>query len=88
MKRRGKIRKRTLLVQGEALKAGEDVLAANPIGQITSVAGHIGLALIRIDRMVAAEMADTPLTCQGNPVTIGKPTWLTEEIDALSANDR
>lgn len=88
MKRRGKIRKRTLLVQGEALKAGEDILAENPIGQMTSASAHIGLALIRIDRMVAAEMANTPLTCQGEPVIVGKPAWLTEEIDALSANDR
>jgi len=85
MKRKGKIRKRTLPVHGAGLEAGADILAEAPIGQVTSVAGDSGLALIRTDRLVAAETAGIALTCLGQPVTIDRPSWLDLELIALTA---
>ena len=59
MKRRGKIRKRTVLIQGEALIAGDKVMAGDiPAGTITSTAGPLAHALIRVDRA-----AGKTLTC-------------------------
>ena len=79
MHRRGKTRKRTLIVRGEGLKPGSDVRAAAPVGTITSTTGDLALAVVRIDRMAAADT----LTVNDNPVSIEKPDWLQGEIDAL-----
>ncbi len=85
MKRRGKIRKRTLPVQGAALEAGADILAAAPIGTMTSVAGGAGLALVRTDRLAKALAEGAALTCNGEPVTFDLPDWARAEIDALAS---
>ena len=85
MKRKGKIRKRTLPVHGDSLKKGADVLAGSSIGTITSVSGNSGLALIRTDRLVSAERAGHAFTCGGRPLTIDRPSWLDLELIALAA---
>jgi len=85
MKRRGKIRKRTLPVEGEALEAGADILASAPIGTVTSVAGGIGLALVRTDRLAKALAEGAALTCSGAPVTFDLPEWAQAEIKALAS---
>jgi tRNA-modifying protein YgfZ len=85
MKRKAKIRKRTLPVHGAGLKQGADVLAGSSIGNVTSVSGTMGLALIRTDRMVSAEAAGHAFTCGGQPVTIDRPAWLELELIALTA---
>ena len=82
MKRKGKIRKRTLKVSGEGLETGADILAEAPIGAVTSVAGEQGLALIRTDRLAKAGQAGTPLTCNGKPVTFDLSDWQRAEVDA------
>jgi tRNA-modifying protein YgfZ len=85
MKRKGKIRKRTLPVHGAGLKRGGEVLAGGSIGTVTSVSGTTGLAMIRTDRMVSAEAAGHAFTCGGQPVTIDRPSWLDLELIALTA---
>ncbi|KCZ89425.1 YgfZ/GcvT domain-containing protein [Hyphomonas johnsonii] len=87
MKRKGKIRKRTLPVSGDALVVGADIMADTPIGRVTSVAGTAGLALVRTDRLAAAESAGRALTCNGAPVSVDKPAWLESELLALAADD-
>ncbi|HPF24533.1 MAG TPA: folate-binding protein [Hyphomonas sp.] len=84
MKRRGKIRKRTLVVHGPALEAGADILAAAPIGTVTSVAGDTGLALVRTDRLAKALEQSQILTCNGHEVRFDLPDWAKAEIEALT----
>ena len=81
MKRKGKIRKRTLKISGEGLAVGADILAETPVGTITSVAGNYGLALVRTDRLAKAEQAGTPFTCKGTPVQFTLNSWQRAEID-------
>ena len=85
MKRRGKIRKRTLTVRGTALEAGADILAAAPIGTVTSVEGELGLALVRTDRLQKALAEGVALTCNGQPVQFDLPDWAKAELDALAS---
>ena len=82
MKRKGKIRKRTLIVTGDELEAGADILADAPIGTVTSVSGPQGLALIRTDRLAKAEQESKTFTCNGAPVTFDLSDWQRIEIDA------
>ena len=79
MHRRGKTRKRTLMIKGEGLTPGADVHGEAPIGVVTSTCGSAGLALIRIDRMAKAPA----YSVNGAPVEFEKPDWLQGEIDAL-----
>lgn len=58
MKRRGTIRKRSLAVScdGEAPHPGSKVMAGEtPLGEITSASGSHAIALIRTDRLAAAD---------------------------------
>jgi len=82
MKRKGKIRKRTVKVSGEALEAGADIVAGAPIGTLTSVAGSAGLALIRTDRLAKAEQDGLAFTCNGAPVTFELAEWQRAEVDS------
>lgn len=79
MHRRGKIRKRTLPVvaaNGATLTPGSEIKAPLPIGTITSSAGSCGLAMVRVDRLDAAEAASESPRVNETLVTIEKPTWL------------
>lgn len=82
MKRKGRIRKRTLKVSGDRLEAGADIIAETPVGTVTSVAGGQGLALVRTDRLARAEKDGPPLTCNGSPVRFDLTDWQRLEIDA------
>ena len=80
MKRRGKIRKRTVVLRGEALSAGDKVMVGEaPAGEITSSAGPLALARLRIDRAVGQR-----LTVNEMPVEMDLPDWLGAEIAALT----
>lgn len=83
MKRRGKIRKRTLPVSGTGIVAGADIVAAAPIGTVTSVNGGRGLALVRTDRLHKAMADGGALTCNGEPVTVDLPGWAEAELATL-----
>jgi len=83
MKRRGKIRKRTLTVHGAALEAGTEIFSATPVGTVTSVQGDTGLALVRTDRLQKVLEQSLPLTCNDQPVTFDVPDWARSEMNAL-----
>jgi folate-binding protein YgfZ len=83
MKRRGKIRKRTLTVHGAALEAGTEIFSAAPVGTVTSVQGEAGLALVRTDRLQKILDQSLPLTCNDQPVTFDVPDWAQNEMNAL-----
>lgn len=83
MHRRGKIRKRTLPLSAlDNLPVGADIVGETPIGKITSAEGTHALALIRIDRMAAAETTSAAFTVNETPVTLQKPDWLKREMTA------
>ena len=84
MKRRGKIRKRTLIVHGTGLTAGSDILAGAPVGTVTSAAGEAGLALVRTDRLQKALADGTELTCNDAPVRFELQDWAEAELAALA----
>ena len=77
MKHRGTARKRILALQAEnALPApGTPVMSETAeIGEILSVYGLAGFALMRLDRLSEAK---APLTANNMPVSAFKPEWLT-----------
>lgn len=82
MKRKGKIRKRTVKLRGDKLTPGADILAGTPVGTVTSVAGTTGLALVRTDRLAKAEQDGAQFTCNGAPVTFDLTDWQRAEIDS------
>ena len=84
MKRRGKIRKRTLIVHGSGLVAGSDILAGAPIGTVTSAAGDSGLALVRTDRLQKAMADGADLICNDAPVRFELMDWAEAELAALT----
>ncbi|KCZ88122.1 YgfZ/GcvT domain-containing protein [Hyphomonas jannaschiana] len=87
MKRRGKIRKRTLIVHGAGLTAGADILAGAPIGTVTSAAGDTGLALVRTDRLQKALTGSADLTCNEAPARFELQDWAEAELAALTETD-
>jgi folate-binding protein YgfZ len=77
MKRKGEIRKRTMIVRGGALAKGAAIMAGEgAIGEVMSVRDDEGLALMRIDRLAEARAAHSPLTVAGGPVTAEAPAYL------------
>ncbi|MDZ7628120.1 MAG: hypothetical protein U5J99_06890 [Parvularculaceae bacterium] len=77
MKRKGEIRKRTLMAHGAGLAAGAPVLAdENSIGEVLSVRGEQGLVLVRLDRLAEARAEGTPLTAGAAPLRIDIPAYL------------
>ena len=76
MKRKGEIRKRTLIVRGAARK-GARVLAGDiAIGEVTSARARMGLALIRTDRLAEAQASGAPILIEGEPATVEWPSYL------------
>jgi len=76
MKHRGTARKRILGLKADsALPApGTRVMSgATEIGEILSIYGSAGFALMRLDRL---DEAKAPLTADNMPVTAFKPKWL------------
>ena len=75
MKRRGNIRKRTVLVHADGLTVGETLMAGETlVGEITSVAGGNALARIRTDRA-----AGQVLYAGDTEIQLDLPDWLTAE---------
>lgn len=70
----GTPRSRIVPIQGEAaLTAGSDIHAGNQkIGQVGSVAGARGMALVRLDR---AAQAEAPLTTDGGAISLDNLAW-------------
>jgi tRNA-modifying protein YgfZ len=87
MKRRGKIRKRTVCVRGAALTKGAPVLGEAEVGTVTSVdaAGGRGLALVRLDRLQKAMSGGAAFTCGGQPASFDLRPWAEAEMVALTS---
>jgi len=78
MHHRGTARRRPVIVKGEVAlpDTGTELLAGGkPIGTLGSVAGTLGLAIVRIDRAGEAIQSGTPITLDGAPVTVELPHW-------------
>ncbi|MEO1662475.1 MAG: folate-binding protein [Pseudomonadota bacterium] len=86
MHRRGQIRKRSLAltVPSETAAAGTDIVAAAPVGSLTSVEADLALARLRVDRLEKAIADGVALTVNETPVTIDIPAWLQAEREAMA----
>jgi tRNA-modifying protein YgfZ len=74
MKHRGTARRRILRVSGDGIATGASILdSAREIGQVLSVQGASGLAMIRLDRW--REARGRPLTANGAPVEVALPAY-------------
>jgi folate-binding protein YgfZ len=90
MQHRGTARRRPVIVRGETAlpTTGTELLAGGkPIGTLGTVAGTVGLAIVRIDRAGEAIAGGTPITAGGEPVSVELPAWsglafLTESSEA------
>jgi len=77
-KYRGLVKKRLLPVrlEGNAPKAGEPVVCdGKEIGEMRTSLGSRGLALMRLDRLAAAEASGAAITAGAARVTPEKPDW-------------
>lgn len=87
MKRRGKIRKRSVTLLGNRLQKGQSIKAGDKrLGQVTSATDRAALAILRIDYLAEALETGAALTSDDCPVTAQLPDWLISEMEALKAN--
>lgn len=77
MQHRGTARKRIVMVRSRAPLAGSGAISAGDlrIGDVTSSAGHMGLALVRLDRAAEAKAKGEALTCAGQEIELELPPW-------------
>ncbi|HEY2071536.1 MAG TPA: hypothetical protein VGG48_18395 [Rhizomicrobium sp.] len=78
MKHRGTARKRLLPIEGDGLQPGAALKARLEIGSITTVYGHRGFALVRLDRL--AEAGDAAIESGGATVRVIKPSWISLDV--------
>jgi len=85
MKRRGSIRKRTLVldVDGDAPAKGADIVADGlRLGNVMSQADGKALALVRIDRL--SQAAPDTIMVDGRGARLTFPTWFPDDVRATS----
>lgn len=92
MKRRGSIRKRTLVLTlegADAVPSGADVTTAQGVrvGETLSSAGGVGLAIVRLDRLAAAGGLDAPLAVGDIAATASFPDYVPQEARVLTTDD-
>lgn len=78
MQHRGTARRRVLIAQtaGPLPNAGTEIVAdGRALGTLGTVAGNIGLAMVRIDRVKDALDRGTPITADGIPLELRIPIW-------------
>jgi folate-binding protein YgfZ len=88
MKRRGIIRRRTLVMeaQGPAPAKGAAIVAGDvSLGEAMSSAGGRTLALVRIDRLAAADPG--AITVEGRPARLAFPAWFPQEARHVSREE-
>jgi folate-binding protein YgfZ len=86
MKRRGVARRRTLIAQlaDGAPGVPAPILADGfEIGRLTSVAGQLGLARVRIDHVADADARGQSFSAGGLALALDRPDWLAGELAAL-----
>ena len=83
MQHRGTARTRFVIASADHdLTSGEDVTAdGRRIGQIKSVAGHTGLALLRLDRAASALASGNSIEAGGIELKLAVPAWAQFNID-------
>ena len=85
MARRGKIRKRTVCLEGSGLNTGQDIQSdGKRLGTITSASATNALAIVRIDHLQTAMSAGSVLRSEGKTVTATLPEWLILEMETLT----
>lgn len=85
MKRRGSIRKRTLVldVDGANPAKGADIIADGlRLGEVLSSAGGKSLALVRVDRLAGAE--PNAITVEEHVARLTFPTWFPSDAQATT----
>ena len=86
MHRRGKVRRRTIQIQGEALSRGQSLGNDEAvIGEVSSVSDDLGLAQIRTDRLDKLIKTDKPILVDGRVVSLTLPDWLKAEMGAMDS---
>ncbi len=77
MQHRGTARKRIVRLRGAVQLPGEGQIMAGgaQIGTLGSVAGCIGIGLVRLDRAAEATAKETPLLVGDVAVTLERPEW-------------
>jgi folate-binding protein YgfZ len=78
MEHRGTARRRIVQVLSASPMppTGAEIVAdGRPVGSITSSSEHVGLALVRLDRVNDATDAAVPLLVRGMPIEIAIPDW-------------
>ncbi|MGE0666460.1 MAG: folate-binding protein YgfZ [Sphingomonadales bacterium] len=75
-KYRGNVRRRLypVTIEGAALPGAEVLLGDKPAGEVRSVAGNRGIALLRIEDVDAAREQGAPLTAGAATLTVGNPS--------------
>ena len=89
MKRRGSIRKRTLVLEtdGPSPAPGAAITADGAaLGQALGSAGGKTLALVRIDRLAAADPAT--ITVGDRPARIAFPDWFPDDARGVGSEER
>ena len=86
MQHRGTARKRVVIVEGDkSLETGVAITAGQAtIGTVGSVAGHQGLALVRLDRVEEMQRKGEPITAAGTPLAIQLPAYMTPAVPAAT----
>ncbi|MEM6900444.1 MAG: hypothetical protein AAF583_11795 [Pseudomonadota bacterium] len=88
MYRRGKIRKRTVVLEGEALEKGMEVrFGKKRLGKITSASDRNALAILRTEVLALALDTGADITVGETPITVPLPDWLKDEMAALAADE-
>ena len=77
MKRRGQIKNRLLPLASEGIleKGAEILIGERRVGEVTAAHGHIGLGLMRLDRLV-----QTDVETGGHSVVVTIPTWVAPHV--------
>jgi folate-binding protein YgfZ len=76
MQHRGTARRRIVVATGGDLTPGAEVKAGErPLGSLASVAGGVGLALVRIDRVKEAVDAGETVLAGRAPIKLSLPAW-------------
>lgn len=73
------------VAQGALPASGTPVLLhGKEIGQVRSSQGAVGLAMLRISQVQAAQKADEPMMADGMPLQVRLPEYMQAKIDSLT----
>ncbi|MEM9668221.1 MAG: hypothetical protein AAF950_04785 [Pseudomonadota bacterium] len=88
MYRRGKIRKRSVVLAGSGLEKDMDVRAGKKLlGRVTSAGDQNALAILRVDNLAKAMEADEVITAEKLRIEVVIADWLNEEMSAFLAGE-